>query len=346
MNRLLSSALAAGLASAAASVGHPWSSIALSQPLDRSSVGVVASAYQPHSPLAAGDPGRRFAANAAAAGCSANRLGEITVATLQNRPIVTLFANGKPVTLLLDTGAASTIVTPVAAQRIGAQPPRIEFPRQMGGVGGGILRTNEVELHSFSIGGVAIRWRRVLVASINMPSSLGQLDGVLGADVLSDFDVDLDLPHYRMTFYTKQSSPDAAPSWTEPYARITTGRSISDHLFFPVQLDGRRIDALIDTGSQLSVLSAGAALALGVTKAALAHDRPIIIKGAAEEQLSSHLHRFSQLEIGDEVVHRPEFVVTDVKLNDADLVLGINFLMSRRVWLSYGSKQIFLSRRN
>ena len=130
--------------------------------------------------------------------------------------------------------------------------------------------------------------------------------------------------------------PNAAPAWTDPYARIVASRSISDHLFFPVQLDGRKIDAFFDTGSQLSVLSLGAALALGVTRADLAHDRPIITLGAAAERLSSHLHRFSQLEIGDEVIHRPEFVVTDVKLNDADLVLGINFLISQRVWFSFG----------
>ena len=67
--------------------------------------------------------------------------------------------------------------------------------------------------------------------------------------------------------------------------------------------------------------------------------------GAAGEQVSSHVHRFSQLEIGGEVVNHPEFVVTNVELSDADLVLGINFLISRRIWLSYGSQQIFLSRR-
>jgi predicted aspartyl protease len=180
-------------------------------------------------------------------------------------PIVILLANGKPVTLLLDTGAASTILTPATAQRIGAQPPRIEFQRPVGGFGGGTLRTNEVELRSFSVNGVVIPWRRLLVASVNSPSTfLGPLDGVLGADVLSSFDVDLDLPHHRMVLCRRQSCPGATPAWSEPYATIATGRSRSDHLFFPVQLDGRRIDALFDSGAQLSVLFAGAARAFGV----------------------------------------------------------------------------------
>ena len=41
----------------------------------------------------------------------------------------------------------------------------------------------------------------------------------------------------------------------------------------------------------------------------------------------------------------PELIVADVSLKDGDLVLGIDFIASRRIWLSYGSQQSFLSRR-
>jgi hypothetical protein len=40
----------------------------------------------------------------------------------------------------------------------------------------------------------------------------------------------------------------------------------------------------------------------------------------------------------------PEIVVADVNLPDADLVLGFDFVSSRRMWFSYGSHRIFLSR--
>jgi predicted aspartyl protease len=272
-------------------------------------------------------------------------VGEITVATLNNAPIVTLLANGAPLTLLLDTGAEWTIVTPAAAKRVGAQTPRIEFDRQIRGLSGS-LATNEVELRSFTAGDVAIPWRRVRVASLNMPSVFsGPLDGVLGADTLSSFDVDLDLPHHRMVFYGKQTCASAAPAWAEPYATIPARKTFSNHLSFPAQLDGRQIETFIDTGAQLSVLSSKAAVALGVTDAVLSHDRATVTLGAAAERLNSHLHRFSHMEVGGEIVRNPALIVADVSLKDADLVLGIDFLGSRRIWLSYGSQQIFLSRR-
>ena len=281
----------------------------------------------------------------AAGGCGTVRLGEATVATLRNAPIITLSANGVPVTVVIDTGAETTILTPAVAQRIGAQRPQIEFQRQLRGIGG-ILPTTEVELRSFTVGGVPIPWRRVRVAPVNVANVFsGPLDGVLGADSLSSFDVDLDLPGHRMALYEKQTCPVARPAWTEPYARIGVGRSRGDHLFFPVQLDGRRTDAFVDTGSQFTVLSTRAALALGVSAAVLARDRVATVHGAAAEQLAAHVHRFSQLEIGTETIRNPEIIVTDVRLIDADLVLGIDFLRPRRIWLSYGSQQIFIMRR-
>ena len=282
---------------------------------------------------------------AAAGGCAAVRLGETTVATLRNAPIVTLSANGVPVTLVIDTGAEGTILTPAAAQRIGAQRPRIEFQRQLHGLAG-TLQTSEVELRSFTVGDVAIPWRRVRVAPVNVANVFsGPLDGVLGADSLSSFDVDLDLPGHRMALYEKQTCPGAAPAWTEPYTRINAGRSRGDHLFFPVQLDGHRTDAFVDTGSQFTVLSTQAALALGVGATVLARDRVATVRGAAAEQLAAHVHRFSHLDIGTESIRTPEIIVTDVRLSDADLVLGIDFLRPRRIWLSYGSQQIFIMRR-
>jgi clan AA aspartic protease (TIGR02281 family) len=112
-----------------------------------------------------------------------------------------------------------------------------------------------------------------------------------------------------------------------------------------VQLDGHRITAIIDTGAQKTTLSTTIARSMGMTEAALARDRLVKTKGATGKELSSRVHRFDRLDIGSVVVRGPEIVVTDLKVRDADIILGMDFLGSRRLWLSYASFRIFLSDR-
>ena len=277
-------------------------------------------------------------------GCSTKLLAKVVVATLNRVPFVTLSANGHSVTLIIDTGAERTVLTPDAAKTIDAQRPRIEFQRQVRGVGGD-LASHEVELRTFAAGEIPIPWRRIVIAPVRTAKVFPTpLDGFLGADVLSDFDVELDLRRQSLGLYQKQTCPAAAPNWAGPYSSISTGLSPGGRFFFPVQLDGHRLTATIDTGSQLSVLATASARAIGVTQAALSRDRSLAMQGVAGDPLPSRIHRFDKLQLGDFVVRNPEIIVSDLALREADLVLGVDLLSSRKLWLSYGSRRIFISK--
>jgi hypothetical protein len=80
----------------------------------------------------------------------------------------------------------------------------------------------------------------------------------------------------------------------------------------------------------------------GVSGAALDRDPVANLRGVGAQLVESRAHRFARLEIGGETLRDQVIVVTDLRLQDADLVLGVDFLRLRRVWLSYGSRQIFL----
>ncbi len=293
----------------------------------------------------AASPGSvEFAVVADTPGCGITQRGTVAVSSLSGLPVITLLANGHPITLILDTGAERTVLTAAAVQRINAQSPRIEFQRQLHGISG-VLSTREVELRSFNVGAVAIPWRRALVAPITLPNVPASIDGLLGAETLSDFDIDLDMPHQRLGLYQKQTCSTAAPAWAGSHTGIETGQSRGRRLFFPLLLDDHRIIAFVDTGSQRTVLAARAANAFGLTDAALERDRPLTLQGAATVQLAGHLHQFSRLAIGAEVIRDPEVAVSNLQLADADMVIGMDLIGSRRLWLSYGSLKIFLSSR-
>src|SRR5215204_4759235 len=123
-------------------------------------------------------------------GCGTKQLVKVTLNVPYRTPLLSVRANGNPLVLLLDTGAERTLLTSLAAERIGAEPPRAEIPRTMRGVAGK-FSSREVELRNFSIEGVEIEWHRVQVAPLL--SSRVPTDGLVGTDVLEKFDLDIDL---------------------------------------------------------------------------------------------------------------------------------------------------------
>lgn len=277
--------------------------------------------------------------------CGGRLLGSVPLDVVRNVPMVAVTANGRRLTMILDTGAERTAITPAAAARIAAKPPRIAFDTSLAGIGGS-LATREAELDSLSAGGVALPWHRVLTAGVAIAGAASvPLDGLLGADVLSDFDLDIDLPGRRLGLHERQTCPGARPDWAGPSARIEASRSIAGHLLFHAAIDGRAVAAIVDTGAQASVLAASFARTLGVTDAALARDQAITESGAAGEKLTARVHRFAKLEAAGETFPNPSLVVAELSLRDADLVLGADFLAGRRLWMSYGAQALFLAGR-
>ncbi|MGD9616407.1 MAG: retropepsin-like aspartic protease [Alphaproteobacteria bacterium] len=276
----------------------------------------------------------------AAASCRAVSDRPVALEIVRGLPLVTVLADGVPLKLLLDTGAERTVLTDLAAKRTGGKAPQIQFRRSLDGVAAS-LPSREIEFESLSIGGVEIPWRRARVAKIALPPSLSMVDGVLGADVLGRFDIDLDLPKQRMSLYEQGA---CMPDWAGRQAEIKIGRSaLSGHLFFPVRLDGREITATIDTGAQRTTLSAAAARAMGITDAVLARDPPIYTRGIGGGRLASRLHRFDSLAVGPVRLSHPEIVVTSLRLRGIDLILGMDFLRSRRLFLSHAGFRMFLA---
>jgi predicted aspartyl protease len=281
---------------------------------------------------------------ASAQDCRPVRRAEFTFAAMGNVPIVTVRINGGTADFLFDTGAERTIMTAAAAKRLGVDA-HYEYERRMRSIGSAVAG-GDARVRSFGLGGMALSDFRILVGAVSLPSFLGTpIDGLLGADFLSDYEVDLDLAHRRIILFAPSSCQITAPMWSGPYATIEANRSLHDRLFFPVSLDGHALAALIDTGAQLTTLDAESAAAVGVTGMALARDPVTTLRGAAAEVVNSRAHRFAELQIDGESLRDQIIVVAKLGLQDADLVLGADFLRWQRVWLSYKSHRVFLERR-
>jgi predicted aspartyl protease len=276
----------------------------------------------------------------ASAQCRPRHLVDLPVNLAQGLPLVLVSSGRRGMTLILDTGAEQSILSRTVVERLGLQPYRA-YQRTMRGPSGSVgAETVDLPL---AAGGIPLPNHGVLVGSLSLPT-LGETeppDGLLGADLLSNFEVDLDLPHGLLHLYEKPACEITAPAWALRYEVIPANRSLHDHLFFKLILDGTSLAAFFDSGTQHSLVDERSARQVGVDDTVLGQDPASTVRGINAATAPAHIHRFVKLIVGGEALAHPELVVTKLGLNDADVILGTDYLRSHRVWLSYGSHQVF-----
>jgi predicted aspartyl protease len=283
----------------------------------------------------------------AAQACQLNVLARLPLSEWNQHFVAPVTINGREVNLVVDTGAQVTSVTPEldAALELPADRLQRYHTVSVGGTG-----PTEFKRIVWSLGIGRLEWLRVDVAVDEIltdrqrgdPASAG---GLLGADLMSGYDVELDFPGGTMTFYRIAGCQGSFAPWQGRYVAFSFGYSSVHHAFvIPVTINGHTVRAKLDSGSMTTVITRAAALDAAVDTAALDSDRLVSGLQSAASTYDAHLHRFDTIDIGDTRFRNAAIEVVDRSLPDVDMLIGLDFLKSRRVWLSYGTGQVFIQR--
>ena len=270
--------------------------------------------------------------------CTLQRRASVGL-TLAGLPLVPITINGRPARMILDTGAESSIVNVAAAKRLGVTT-KFDFARSMSGIGQAV-GTGDARLDSMTLGGASLSYPRVLVGPISLNMAGVDPDGLLGASALADFDLDLDLPNRRLELYDRTECPTLRPPWSGSITEVETTRSLSLHPFFPMAVNGNTLTASLDSGAQRTVIAAASAKRVGIGANSRLPGPEISAHGAAGETLPAELHAL-RLSVGGVPVRTPVMIVPLTLPHDIDALLGADFLATHRVWLSYGSRRLFI----
>ena len=263
--------------------------------------------------------------------------------------MVPVEVNGVAASFVLDTGAARSVVTTAAVQRLGlTRDPWVGTT--MSGIGG-IARRANADTRSFSLGGVPLirhmlsRDTSLTVADIPSADTPGPLiDGLLGRDYLSVFDLELDLPARRLTLYQPQGCDGAFLPWAGHPVAIQASQPTESALILPVAVDGVALRALLDTGAAASLIAAPGMYRLGLDRPGAVSDPHVQVSGVGTRVTQMAQHAFQTLRIGGLVVDQPQLLVAPVRLIPvADMLLGCDWMMTRRVWISYATRQVFVA---
>ncbi len=275
--------------------------------------------------------------------CAFARLAVLPLDLSRGVPVVEAGFNGQTARLVLDTGSTQTVLTQAAVARMGLpRDPTSLYAQQA--VGGG--QTVEGALvHTLQLGGVTLADQRIAVLPFPLRGwGDAPPEGLLGLEALAHFELDLDLPHGRLTLYRDRDCPSGGPNWPPGYVTLPRppGRLAEALILVPVLLDGRLVAGTLDSGASTFLLDTATAVTLGVTPAMLARDPGVTGRGVTSTNMAVRLHRFAALRIGNDIMANPVLAVGDTG-GASHLLVGADWLRRNRVWISVPLRRVFVA---
>jgi predicted aspartyl protease len=268
--------------------------------------------------------------------CEMFRQSRLPVHVDHGRWLIDVTINGEPAQLMFDTGAFTSLLSTRAMARLHVNmvPTDMEIEGFGGRSPAGIVRAQSVEF-----GG--LKARRFLFAT----ADLGELDGLMSSDMVSKFDIDLDMPEKQLLLYGVFGDcrrPQAALGGDlyqvplDPFDRDKT-------LVINVGVAGRGFKALIDTGSNSTSITRGMALSLGINLADVRAHPTGTVHGVGPNPVKALRYVLPGLDVGDLTFnHFPVEIIDAFTPQKFDMVLGTDFMTKVHVWISYSSRTLIL----
>jgi Aspartyl protease len=245
-------------------------------------------------------------------------------------------AGGKKL-LLLDTGGFFSELTPQTVSELGLSPRHIGT-FQYDASGKAIDQV--VDASDVSFGQMKAGSMQFMVATGEIGGANSNISGVLGPKTLSAYDLDLDFPGNKLQLMSQDHCPGQVVYWPHTaIAAIPVRITTDNHVIFPMELDGHRLQALLDTGQAQTALATHAAQTVfGVS--------------------GSGSHRFKTLSVEGITINNPEInLLPDEARNNMltnaysgtnaesfpDLLLGMSELQHLHVYVAYKEKMLYIT---
>lgn len=280
----------------------------------------------------------------ALAACKVAKMLELPVTMAGRRPMVTAQLGGRDVRFILDSGAFYSTISRANAAEFGLTVQALPPYFRLKGIGGD-SSAGAAETRNFTLGGVPIPKVSFIVGGSDTGTA-----GLLGQNILGLADVEYDLPHgvVRLMRTTDCGKTNLAYWAGEKPVTILKLDPPPESLFKPhtiatIQLNGRDIHALFDTGAQSSLMSLATAKTLGVTPASPGVVASGMSGGLGSRQVSSWYAPFDQIDLGGEVIRKPKINIAAVDLGRADMLIGIDFFLTHRLFVSNATRRMFVT---
>lgn len=250
---------------------------------------------------------------------------------------------GQEASMIVDTGSEGSLMTPegVAMLRLSSDPAHHTI---MQGPNGTPHLAPNVRVQDLRLGSLHLGDGSMPVGALpGSPMIQPRIMGLIGGDILADYDVEFDVRHHRLILWQVHLGSSACrppPAWQGRWQTIEAHKK-NARLTASFTLDGLSGTALLDSGARSHIVSTGFAHALGLTDQRLALDPGGMTAGVDLHERVYRWHRFKRFDMGGMVWARPVLTVAPVH-DHADMLLGADWFARHDIWLSYAMEQIFV----
>jgi len=275
--------------------------------------------------------------------CEFKRVAHVPVSWSEGsmKPVIDGYINGAKVPMLVDTGASKTYVTYYTARQLGL--PQADPSGHSYGIGGS-NDIYDVIVNEFAVGPYATGGYISMLSDTGTSDSFGAL---VGADILMRWDVELWLAKKQIDFfYTKNCGDTFLGYWDKDAMEVPLIRFASDKRpFVTVELNGVKIDAVIDTGASKSYVTLKAAEKVGLKLGARLATPDSSTRGIGKDSVNTWHEKFN-FKLGDEVIQNAPLSVIEKEFSifdDASILLGQDWLRAHRVLFARSQMRMIYS---
>lgn len=286
-----------------------------------------------------------LAGPATAAPCRPAPLATLTArVSAAETVLVPVTLDGRPTQFQLDTGADMSLVSLALARALGLPRSMAATPLLVGASGRPIREWTTA--HSLEIGGLA-RGPSFLAVVPDTAIADGEAQGLLGANYLSAWDVELDLAAGRIALYAPAPCADGGIAWPRRPSAVRIEVGAKGRALLPMTLDGTRVRALLDTGASRTVM----ALATARRLYGIAPDSPGLrpqteMRTSDGGALTTFRKTFSSLSLGGISFRNPDIDLIEMRVPPGqeppfDLILGVEHLRQLHLLIAYRERMLY-----
>ena len=289
-----------------------------------------------------------FAAPALGEACHLSRIAQVPMSIdVTGRINVPMTVAGKELNMLIDTGAILTELTQSTVDTLGLHPQLLNQRIEFRGVGGYRI-DHFVNAPDIVFGGLKA-YKMPFLVQPDDAQMTRDVDGILGPDILRAYDDDFDFANSMFSLFDAVECEGNHVWWTnDPHAEIPFTIDATGHIMIDVNLDGKTIKAVLDTGASNSMLD----LDIAQDKFAFDDKDPKLEKRPAGTKSGfAYKYPFKALSFGGETennvtVLNPVLELMkhdDIAVHDIRVLVGINILRRLHLYISYKNRMIYVT---